>query len=333
MLVLGGTAFVGRAVVDRALAQGHDVTTLNRGTGADAEGVTALRADRNDPTSVADALAGREFDAVIDVSGLAPTQVRATTAALRSSTAHYALVSTITTYAEAAYEVPPGGLIDEDAPTVDGDPDDTAEPDMAAYGPQKRGCELALLDDFGPDRSLIARPGLILGPHENVHRVPYWLGRAAAGGDMIAPGHPDRGFQFVDVRDLAEWLVESSLAGVTGTYNLVNPPGRDTWADWLNACIDVVGSDTRLHWVDDETLIGHDVQVAFGLPMWFAADLPGFSDERVRATGFRGRPLRDTVVASWGWLRDTPDPATGYRPPPITPEHEARILRAIRPAD
>lgn len=326
LLVLGGTAFVGRAVVAYAVEHGHHVTTLNRGTGVDQPGVTTLRADRNDPAAVAAALAGCDFDAVIDVSGLAPAQVRATAAAMRDSDAHYALVSTVTTYAPAAYELP---LVDEDAPTVAGDPDDISAPDMAAYGPQKRGCELALMQELRPQRSLIARPGLILGPHENVHRVPYWLGRVAAGGDMIAPGRPDRGLQFVDVRDLAGWLVDGAVQRLTGTYNVVNPPGRDTWGDWLDTCIEVVGSDARLHWVDDQALLDNGVEVAFGLPMWFGDDLPGFSDARVRATGFHGRPLVDTVTDSWGWLRVTPDPATGYRPPPMSRAHEHRVLAAL----
>lgn len=331
LLVLGGTSFVGRAVVADALARGIEVTSLNRGTtGADAPGVRVLRADRNDPTAVAAALAGHEFDAVIDVSGLAPAQVAATARVLSSAAPHYALVSTVTTYAEQAYDLPPGGLIDEDAPTVLGDPDDPAPPDMAVYGEQKRGCELALLREFGPDATLIARPGLILGPHENVHRVPYWLGRIAAGGDVIAPGHADRAFQFVDVRDLAEWLVTGALDRLTGTYNVVNPPGRDTWGDWLGTCRYVIGSQAQLHWIDDETLIEHGVEVAWGLPMWFAADGPDFADARVHATGFRGRPLVDTVTASWQWLRSETDPPGGYRPPPMTRAQEQRVLEAVR---
>ncbi len=331
ILVLGGTAFVGRAVAHHALESGHRVTTLNRGVGgADVPGTEALRADRNDPLSVAAALAGREFDAVLDVSGLAPAQVRATSTVLRKSTGHYALVSTVTTYAEAAYELPAGGVIDEDAPTVAGDADDPADPDMAFYGPQKRGCELALRREFGADRTLIARPGLILGPHENVHRVPYWLGRVARGGDMIAPGHPGRSFQYVDVRDLAGWLVDGALARLTGTYNVVNPPGRDTWGDWLGTCIDVIGSDARLHWVDDDVLIGHGIEVAWGLPMWFAEDGPGFDDARVRATGFHSRSLVETVTASWEWLRSEPAPRGGYRPPPMSRSHEERVLAALR---
>lgn len=336
VLVLGGTSFVGRAIVADAVARGLDVTTLNRGaTGADHPSVRALRANRNDPAAVSTALGRLEFDAVIDVSGLAPVQVAATTRALRDRVGHYSLVSTVTTYADEAFDLPPDALIHEDAPTVVADPDDPSPPEMARYGEQKRGCELVLLREFGADAALIARPGLILGPHENVHRIPYWLGRAAGGGEVIGPGHPARRFQFVDVRDLAEWLVTSSLAGLAGTYHAINPPGRDTWGDWWNACAEVTGSKAQVRWIDDETLLDHGVEVAFGVPMWFAEDLPGFADDRLRSTGFVARPLRDTVQASWDWLRPlVTAPPAGYRPAPMSRDEELRILAAtagVRP--
>lgn len=325
LLVLGGTSFVGRAVVAAAQDRCQDVTTLNRGSSnADVSGVRALRADRNDPDQVAAALGGERFDAVIDVSGLAPAQIRATAEVVRSP--HYTLVSTVSTYSDAAYDLSPDRLITEDSPTVAGDPDDPAVADMAHYGGQKRGCELVALRSFGAEATLIARPGLILGPHENIHRIPYWLGRMATGGDVIAPGRPGRSFQYVDVTDLARWLVAGSLDRLSGTYNAVNPPGRDTWRDWLTACIEVTGSDARLHWIDDTTLVRQGVEVGFGLPMWFAADLPDFADDRIRATGFTGRPLIDTVRESWEWLRGESDPHGGYRPHPMTRAQELRIL-------
>lgn len=328
LLVLGGTSFVGRAVVAAAQDRGLDVTTVNRGaSNPDMPGVRALRADRYDPAQVRSVLGDERFEAVIDVSALAPVQVRATAGIVQSS--HYTLVSTVSTYADNAYELAPGELITEASPTVAGSPDDEAIADMATYGIQKRGCELAALRAFGAEGTLIARPGLILGPHENVHRVPYWLGRIAAGGDVIAPGRPGRSFQFVDVTDLARWLVSGSLDRLTGTYNAVNPPGRDTWQDWLGACADVTDSTARLHWIDDTTLVGEGVEVGFGLPMWFATDLPDFSDDRIRATGFTSRPLMDTVRESWEWLRGADDPRGGYRPQPMTRAQEERILAAL----
>lgn len=328
-LVLGGSAFVGRAVVSRALAEGHRVTTLNRGSRSDVPGVSPLRADRNDAAAVAAVLAGRQFDAVIDVSGLAPAQVRATCAALAGATPHYTYVSTVSTYSSAAYDVPSGHVIGEDAPTDSVDPDDPGAPDMAVYGPQKRAGEAVVTREFGPDHSLIARPGLILGPYENVHRVPYWLGRVAAGGSMIAPGRPSRPFQFVDVDDLAGWLVRASLARTSGTFNAVNPPGRDTWQDWLDACCQVTGSTARPTWVDDAVLLGMGVPTAWGLPMWFGSDLPLMSDQRIRAAGFQARPLHATVRAAWEWLRNEPNPHGGYRPAPISRDRELRLLAAL----
>lgn len=331
LLVLGGTAFVGRAVVQVALASGYRVTTLNRGVSrSDSPGVERLRADRDDPDAMRRALDGRVFDGVIDVSGLAPAQVQPVVDELHDRTPHYTFVSTVSTYAEGAYQIPPGQAISEDFDALAGDPDDTSAPDMGRYGEQKRGCELAVLNQLGPDRVLIARPGPVLGPDDNVHRIPYWLGRMAAGGDVIAPGHAGRMFQFVDVRDLAKWLVTATSAQLCGTYNVVNPPTRDTWGDWLHECGRVTGSVATVHWIDDQSLMRHGLNTGFDLPLWFGTDLPGFDDRLIRDTGFRGRPLAQTVEDSWEWLRTHPHPPAGTRPPPLSREAELRILSAIR---
>jgi 2'-hydroxyisoflavone reductase len=332
LLVLGGTSFVGRAVVEAALAAGTAVTTLNRGiSGTDVPGASALHADRDDAASLS-VLSGRTFDAVIDVHGMTARQVSATAGRLADATPVYTLVSSVSVYAEKAFTGP--GPVDESAAVTPADPDDTSLPDMARYGEQKRGAELAALRALGPQRTLIVRPGVILGPHENVHRVPYWLGRVAEGGEVLAPGHPDRSFEAVDVRDLAEWSVRSSLAvqPTTGVFNAVNPPGRDTWGDWLSLCAEVTGSDATFTWVDDRRLLAVGVAPWSGLPMWLPEDAAAVDSASITAAGFTFRPLRDTVAACWEWLRASGDslPRPGYRPPPISRARERALLRGLR---
>ena len=185
LLVLGGTAFVGRAAVDDALARGWSVATLNRGrSGADRPEVEALHADRDDPASVRAALAGRAYDLVLDVSGLNAARVAATADALAGSCGRYGYVSTAGVYAEW----PERDGLDETGALVEADPDDPSPPSMERYSEQKRGGELAAVRAFGPDRTLLVRPGVIYGPYENVRRCAYWLGRAAAGGPVLVGG-------------------------------------------------------------------------------------------------------------------------------------------------
>lgn len=327
LLVLGGTSFVGRAVVSAAQSSGHRVATLNRGrSAADAEGVLALRADRDDAGQMARALSGHEFDAAIDVSARAPRQVRIAAETLGDSVAHYGVVSSVSVYRGDTWG---SGTIDEDTPTVAGDPDDDSAPALERYAEQKRGGELAALRVFGADRLLIARPTFVLGPHENMGRVPYWLGRAAAGGVMIGPGTPHRAFPYVDVDDLAAWLVAAVASGRSGVFNAANAPTRDTWADWLAACQAATGVSTDIRWIDDGTLLDRGVVPHFGLPLWIPGGLADLDTGASAAAGFTGRPLSDTVAAAWSWMRSGPDlSAPTGRPRPISRATELEILQS-----
>lgn len=295
LLVLGGTHHVGRAVVEAALARGHEVVTLHRGlTGRDVAGVEGRRADRLDAASVASALGSDSFDAVVDTWSGAPVAVRDTARLLSGRAGHYAYVSS-----RSVYAWPWGG--DESAPAVDGDPDSGEADDYAAA---KRGGELAVLDHFdGP--SVCARAGLVLGPYEQVGRLPFWLQRIARGGRVPAPGPADRPLQLVDARDLARWLLDDRPVGV---LNAVSRPGHTTTGELLSECVRVTGADAELVWLSPSVVEAAGVEPWTELPIWTPptgdlAALHSADTSAAYAAGLWCRPIAETVADTWAWLQ------------------------------
>jgi 2'-hydroxyisoflavone reductase len=197
LLVLGGTKFLGRRVVEAALERRHEVTIFHRGEtnpGLYPE-VEELFGDRD---GALEQLAGRRFDAVVDTSGFKPRVVRAS-AELLAESGHYAFVSTGNVYADFGH----GPLREDDPLATMGKLD---EDDSQAYGPLKAECERVVLDAFG-ERALVARSGLLVGAHDPTGRFTYWPHRIARGGEVLVPGPPERLVQFIDARDTAAWLV------------------------------------------------------------------------------------------------------------------------------
>ncbi|MFF9404251.1 SDR family oxidoreductase [Streptomyces anandii] len=300
LLVLGGTEFAGRAVVEAAAGRGWDVTVLNRGRHAPVPGVRSLLGDRTAPGGLA-ALADGEWDAVVDTWSAAPRAVHESARLLRGRAGRYVYVSTCSVYAWA----PPAGYT-EDAPLVEGAAPDAEQSD---YARDKRGGELAAAGAFGPGDSLLVRSGLILGPYENIGRLPWWLGRIARGGPVLAPGPRELPLQYVDVRDLAEWILGAVERGLGGPYNLMSPRGHTTMRELLEACARVTGAEAELCWTEPETILGAGIEPWTQLPVW----VPPGSDEhdalhgadvsRALATGLRCRPVGETVADTWRWLR------------------------------
>ncbi|MCW2983405.1 MAG: reductase, partial [Conexibacter sp.] len=239
LLVLGGTSFVGRAVVEDGVARGWSVATFNRGRGAwahpDAEPITG---DRLDPASLTP-LGGRDWDVVVDTWSGAPRAARDAAAVLTPRAGHYAYISSCSVYAPPP---PVGG--DESAATVAASPDGEDDGDYAAL---KRGAELAVSAAFG-DRALLIRPGLILGPHEDVGRLPWWLLRLARGGDVLAPGPPEQPLQLIDARDLARFTLDAAAGGLSGAYNAVSRRGHATMRSLLEAGVATTGAGATLVW-------------------------------------------------------------------------------------
>ncbi|MEV6597939.1 NAD-dependent epimerase/dehydratase family protein [Actinoplanes sp. NPDC051346] len=324
LLVLGGTGFVGRAVVDQARSRHHHVTVLNRGHRPAPPGVTALTGDRTAPGGLA-ALDGGTWDAVIDTWSAAPSAVRDTARELHGRAGHYTYVSSRSVYAD-------GGPIPltEDAPVVDASPDAGDDVD---YATAKRGAEIAAEQTFdGP--VLLARAGLILGPHEDIGRLPWWLRRLAAGGPTLAPGPRDLPLQYIDARDLAIFLLDAAEAGHTGAYNLVSPPGHTTMGELLDLGNEITGGRAELRWTPPETILAAGIAPWLELPIWLP---PGFDHDfmhggdvsRAVAAGLRVRPARDTVADTWAWLQslDGPPPQRPDRPRVgLDPFKEAALL-------
>ena len=321
LLVLGGTRFVGRALVADALARGWDVTVLNRGvTGALPDGVTGLRGDRTVSSDLTAALGDESWDLVVDTWAGAPRVARLAARALAGRAERWGYVSTVSVYA-------PGSHVDESSPLVDGDPASGG----TDYAADKRGAELAVLESF-PD-ALIGRAGLVLGPYENLGRLPWWLCRIARGGDVVAPGRPGRPLQYVDARDLASWLLSGLAGGLAGAVDVVSPSGHATTEELLQACVEATGSHARLVWCDEDALAAAGAQPWVHLPCWVpeGGESAGFFESdtsRAARTGLRCRPVGDTVADTWAWVRaeGPPVPPPGRPALGLPPDIESRLL-------
>lgn len=327
VLVIGGSVFVGRAVVNEALAAGHRVTMFNRGvSGLPApDGVTHLIGDRTVAADL-EQLRGREFDLVVDTCGYVPADVSAGAEILKDAAGHYAFVSTINVFR--------GWPTSDDyreAGLHDGFPDATrahAEQldDNDGYGWLKVGCEQAVVRAFGADRCSILRAGLIAGPDDSQSgRLPWWLDRIARGGEVLAPGHPDDPMVMIDSRDLAHY----ALRRQSGAVEVTGPPGRDTRAGLLEACIAATGSDASLTWVVDGWLREQGVTPWVEVPLWIApSDAPSLFDHRP-PSDLVSRPLAETVADTRAWQVTVPG---GWQPsdmaPGLRPERERELLAA-----
>jgi 2'-hydroxyisoflavone reductase len=327
LLVLGGTRFVGRAVVEEAIGQGWSVTTLNRGvTGPVPTGAQALTGDRLAPDGLG-ALNGRSFDAVLDTWTGAPRVVAGAARALQGRVGHYVYVST-----RSVYALPWLPDADETAPVVPADPDAEA----SAYPEDKRGAELALLRQFDPDQVTVLRCGLILGPYEDVGRLPWWLSRVSEGGDVLAPGPMSLPLQFIDVRDLAAFALSCANRRLGATFNVASRSGHTTMGLLLDACRSVTGSDARFVWATPAEVLAAHVEPWTELPVWIppehpAAALHQGNVARATAAGLRSRPVAETVAATWAWMtRTAPSRPPADRPPVgLSRERELALLTHI----
>ncbi|GAA3821084.1 SDR family oxidoreductase [Sphaerisporangium flaviroseum] len=325
LLVLGGTRFVGRAVVETALARGDQVTTLNRGVSrAPAADVEHIVADRTDLEALRAAVRGREWDAVIDTWSGAPLPIRYAVRLLAGRTGHYGYVSSRSVH---RWPMPPGA--DENAPLVEGDPDQAVEQE---YGPAKRGGELAVLEGFG-EGALLARAGLVLGPYENVGRLPWWLRRAERGGRMLAPGTPGRPIQYIDARDMAAWMLSAADRGLGGAFNVVSRLGHTTMGELLEMVVKVTGSGAELVWVALEVIEQAGIAPWMDLPIWVPddAEYGGVHTADVSAAhraGLTCRPVAETVADTWAWLQSEgdPEPVPGRSPLGLDPAKEREVL-------
>jgi 2'-hydroxyisoflavone reductase len=288
LLVLGGTAFIGRRLVDAALERGHDVSILTRGRtnpGIFPE-VEHLVGDRETDLS---ALEGRSFDVAIDTSGYVPRVVRSSTALLAGAVERYVFVSSISVYSEAAV------LTEKTA--VQEAPEPESEDVGSYYGPLKALCESEVTSTF-TGRALVIRPGLVVGRDDYTGRFGYWPRRVAEGGEVLAPGRPETRIWLIDARDLAEWIVRLVEQGANGVFNATGPVEPLTFGTLLDECKAISGSDARFAWADDDFLLRHGVAPYIELPLW-VPDLDGGYPEvdvsRAVAAGLTFRPIGETI--------------------------------------
>lgn len=330
ILVLGGTAFVGRHVTEAFLARGHQVTLFHRGRTDPAvfPEVEHVLGDRDRDVGM---LAGRRFDVVVDTCGYEVPAVRASVQALADPAVHYIYVSSVSVYADLS-------RMDEEAPLREIADPDSARLAPESYGALKAACERVVMEGF-PGRALVVRAGLILGPHDYDERFPWWLRRIARGGEVLAPGDPAAAVQFIDVRDLAGWIALAAERRTAGTFNATGPGEPLTMRSLLETMREVVGGDAGFTWVPDEVLVAEKVGAYSEMPFWLPAS---FGHQRVDVSravsaGLTHRPVADTVRDTWSWLPTGAEATARKRaqrkltiPAGMSPEREAQILAAAR---
>jgi 2'-hydroxyisoflavone reductase len=297
ILILGGTAFLGPHIADALSAGGHRATLFNRGRsrGGLRGGADLVVGDRETDLHL---LRDRRFDAVIDTCGFVPRVVRASVAALSASVSTYVFVSTISVYAD-----PLTGDMDESG-AIATIADPTAEEITGeTYGPLKALCEGEVVTAMR-GRALIVRPGLIVGPLDPTDRFTYWPRRFAAGGDVLVPGRPQRAISFIDVRDLAEWIVSATERSLQGVFNASGDPASLSMGRLVDACRAAATTAADPVWVPEEFLLANGVAPWSELPLW----LPEGEDSLLRASsskavaaGLRYRPLNRTVIDTLAW--------------------------------
>ena len=324
ILVIGGTIFLGRAFVRNALEKGHIVTLFNRGKSNPDLFPTAehLIGDRDGNLSI---LEGRKWDAVVDTCGYAPRVVQQSAELLAGAVNHYTFVSTVSVYADLGQ---PG--IDENAPMGTIEDETTEEITGETYGPLKALCEQAATKAM-PGRVLVVRPGLIVGPHDVSDRFTYWVQRISRGGEVLAPEPASMPVEFIDVRDLAEWILRMIKIRQIGIYNAVGPGRPMTLGQFLNACKMVSGSDARFVWAEGAFLLQNEVQPWSEMPMWLPTDDPEFSGmfaingEKALTAGLVHRSVEATIGDTLTWAKTRPD---GYEMRAgISGQREAELLR------
>lgn len=306
ILIIGGTRFLGRHLVDAALVRGHTVTLFNRGK-TDPGLFPHLETVHGDREHDISKLAGRAWDAVIDVAGYLPRIVRLSAVGLERGAGRYVFISSISVYPDSSLRKigidesdPVGKLEDETIEEISGE----------TYGPLKALCEKTVLDLYG-ERGLVVRPGLIVGPNDPTDRFTYWPVRVAKGGDVLAPEKPEVPVQVIDVRDLAEFTVKLIEDNASGIYNATGPDYELTFGEMLETCKQVSGSGANFKWASVEFLNQHKVEAWSDMPVWVPdnEENAGFSRVDVSKAinaGLKFRPLAETVRDTLAWANTRP---------------------------
>jgi 2'-hydroxyisoflavone reductase len=301
ILILGGTRFLGRATAEALMARGHRVTLFHRGQTLP-EGLSGAENVIGDRAQGLESLAGRHWDAAIDMWATVPAVTASAATMLASQVERYWYVSSLSAYREDA----PAPIL-ESSPLVDVPDVLPSEVTMEAYGAQKVASERAVLETFG-ERATIVRPGLIVGPYDRSDRFTYWVRRVARGGTILAPDRPERLMQFIDVRDLGEWMATGLERGLSGIYNATGPAIRV--GDVLEVCAKVAGTAPAFVWIPEAWLLREGVGPWMELPLWVPLEqeamITGTDCSRAARDGLVFRPLEQTVRDTLAWDRTRP---------------------------
>lgn len=332
ILILGGTGFIGPHLVRYALARGHTVTLFNRGrtnTHLFPE-VEKLIGDRNGDL---EALEGRTWDAVIDNSASTPIWVRNSAQLLKDSVNTYLFTSTRSVYSDVSRV----SLNEETGPlhVVDRAMVDSGE--SIPYGPAKVLCEMEANDAL-PGRTLIIRPGLIVGPGDTTDRFTYWPARIDRGGEVLAPGDPENPVMYIDVRDLAEWYVHLLEQGALGVLNALGPESPLSFAELLYGIRAITSSPIWFTWVDTDFLLDRGIRPYSDMPLWVPArgETAGFQRfdlSKPLAMGIKYRPLAVTARDTLDYHYSRPLERQQQMRPGVSAERERELLELWRAAE
>jgi 2'-hydroxyisoflavone reductase len=335
LLILGGTRFLGPALVEAALAGGWELTLFNRGKSNPGlfkgrTGIEEIQGDRN--TDDVKKLADGKWDAVIDTSGYFPRQIRATTAVLAGKVSRYVFISS-----ESAYKLPMKPGSDETAEVarlpVGTDVDKIDKITEENFGALKQLCAEEAEKAF-PRKTLDIRPGYIVGQRDGSDRFTYWPVRVERGGEVIVPGRPRDLIQFIDVRDLGDWIIRLVEKGATGSFNATGPKEKLRMDAFLEACRKATGSKATFVWIDEKTLEGLGLKVGEEFPIWTSptgteAGLEDVSIAKALKAGLTFRPLDSTIKETLAYWKSLPEERRAKMRAGLAPEREAEALKAF----
>lgn len=335
VLILGGTRFLGRALVEEALKRGHEVTLFNRGSSSNVfPGVEQLIGDRNGDVSQ---LENRTWDVVMDTCGMSPHQIEKIAEVLGDDVEHYTYISSISVYPDwitlgiaedyPVHSIPPENVLKEIE-------EGTVSP-YDYYGGMKVACEVKA-EKHWPGRVLHVRAGLLVGSFDYTDRLPYWVHRVAQGGTVLVPGRPERPVQFIDVKDVAAWALTMAENRKAGTFNATGPGAELTMAGFLNTCKAVTGSDAEFVWADERFMLENKVQPWTEMPLWIPEEfaLEGAAEPwkggsyisivKAVGDGLSFRPLEETIADIYQSVKVKDDEWKAG----ISREREQKLLKA-----
>lgn len=327
ILIIGGTRFLGRHLVDSALARGHKLTMFNRGL-TNPHLFPDLETILGDREKDLAELLCHEWDAVIDTCGYVPRIVQLSASTLEACAGRYVFISSISIYAGFSKIG-----INESDPVAKIEDETVEEITGETYGPLKALCEQTVQKVFGENRTLNIRPGLIVGPYDPTDRFTYWPVRVARGGDVLAPEGPEAPVQIIDARDLSNFIIKLLEEGSSGTFNATGPDYGLTIGALLEACKRVSQSDANFIWAPAEFLRRHEVAPWSDMPVWIpnTEEDAGFSRvdiSRALRAGLKFRPLEETVRDTLQWAR-TRRSDRGWSAG-LSAEREAEVLAALK---